>query len=135
MAKRTFNPWKVFDFSGIDGYPYKVPLHIHDWLSKFDESYEISAKRHLELIREVDKELSITHEDVCMRLLAMSFQGTTECWFLNLTTNSISGYSMFEQKFLEEWGNESNDMELLNQTSPSDPMAEIFTDINVFLIA
>ena len=38
---------------------------------------------------------------------------------------------MFEQKFLEEWGNESDDMELLNQTSPSsDPMAKIFTDIN-----
>ena len=104
-------------------------------MPKFNESYEIFAKGHLELIREVVKELSITHEDVCMRLLAMSFQGTTERWFLNLTTNSISGYSMFEQKFLEEWGNESNDMELLNQTSPSDPMAEIFTDINVFLIA
>ena len=61
----------------------------------------------------------------------MSFQGIVECWFLNLTTNSIFGYDMFEHKFLEEWGNESDDMELLNRTSPSfDPMAEIFTDIN-----
>ena len=66
-----------------------------------------------------------------MRLLAMSFQGTVKRWFLNLIANSISGYDMFDQKFLEEWGNESDDMELLNQTSPpSDPMAEIFTDIN-----
>ena len=95
------------------------------------EVIEISVKRHLELIREVVKELSITHEDVCMRLLAMSFQGTIECWFLNLMAYNIFGYNMFEHKFLEEWGNESDDMELLNQTSPpSDPMAEIFTDIN-----
>ena len=63
--------------------------------------------------------------------MAMSFPGTIERWFLNLTANSISRYGMFKQKFLEEWGNEYNDMELLNQTSPSsDPMAEIFTDIN-----
>ena len=69
---------KVFYFSGIDGYPHKVPLHIRESLPKFNESYEIFAKGHLELIREVVKELSITHDDVCMRLLAMLFQGTTE---------------------------------------------------------
>ena len=70
---------------------------------------------HLKIIREVVKELSITHEDVCMRLLAMSFQGTVECWFLNLTANSIFGYEMFEQKFLEEWGNEFDNMNILDQ--------------------
>ena len=78
MAKRTFDPLKVFDFFGIDVYPHKVPLHICDRLPKLDGSYEISAKRHLELIREFVKELSITHEDVCMRLLPISFQGKIE---------------------------------------------------------
>jgi hypothetical protein len=112
---RTFGRLKVFDFSKIVGYPHQFPHEARERFPKFDGSYETSAKRHLDLFKEVINELSITDEDVYMKLLASSLKERAELWFLNLKTNSIYGYDMFEQKFLEEWGSESDDIYSLNQ--------------------
>ena len=122
---RTFGRLKVLDFSKIVGYPHHIPHQARERLSKFDGSHEVSAKRHLELFREIIKDLSITHEDVCMKLLASSFKERAEIWFVNLKSNSISGYDMFEKSFLERWGSESDDTYFSNQNLPLfDPIVE-----------
>ena len=110
-------PYKPLDFTFLGGNPQNaLPPQPSKWLPKYNGDGVVTPSEH---INNFYNALTINqageHEDVCMKLLASTFEGKVAAWFNNLPDNSITGYDMLETKFKSHWEHKVDDRFLLNQ--------------------
>ena len=78
-----------FDFSQITGYPHDAPEKAKDKLTFFQGNNSISAKSHIKAFASL---LAIwaeqPHEDMKMKLFALSLEEDALDWFCELPNNS-----------------------------------------------
>ena len=58
---------------------------------------------------------NMDHEDIKMRLFALSFYGYVEQWFRSLPNLSIRTFHEFENLFLRKWEKKKNTLQLITQ--------------------
>jgi hypothetical protein len=61
------------------------------------------ADQHISHFVDHISDLNIVHEDIGMRMFAMSLMGEVKDWFILLGKGEISSFTDFSQGFLNQW--------------------------------
>ena len=96
------------DISQIAGQPHNLPDKAVDKLPIFTSTDAINASLHLRnLSRCISAFISDSahkHEDVYMKLFALSLDGDAGEWFNNLPNNSFATLATFKTTFTNKFG-------------------------------
>jgi hypothetical protein len=95
--------YKHLNLATIPGYPNAIPKESHKWLPKFTENNVITPEERLEAIGVAIKDNDVEHEDVAMKLLAMSLDEDARQWYKGLPDNHLTSYEAFAKLFKERW--------------------------------
>jgi hypothetical protein len=84
-------PWsnslyKPLNMATIPGHPNTMPKESHKWLPKFIGNNVVTPEEHLEAIGVAMEDNGIEHEDVVMKLPAMSLDEDAKKWYKGLLT-------------------------------------------------
>jgi hypothetical protein len=101
-------PWNFrvlyapLDFSNIPGYPNQS---IREWTSQIPCFYgdPLLANQHISCFFDYISDLNIVHEDIWMRIFAMSQMEEAKDWFRSLGKGEISSFTEFTQTFINHW--------------------------------
>ena len=109
--------YKPIDFSQIAGTPHDIPNHAIKKLPIFQGNNAITAKSH---IRMFDKHLvsycndaAHNHEDVKMKLFALSLEDDAAEWYSDLGDDSYKTLIEFLEGFNKKWGEKKEPRHLL----------------------
>ena len=91
-----------------------MPKESHKWLPKFTGNNVITPEDHIEAIGVAMKDNGIGHEDVAMKLLAMSLEEDVRKWYKGLPDNHLAYYDAFSKLFKEIWITNKDSGMLLN---------------------
>jgi hypothetical protein len=111
----TSNLFKPLNLATIVGYPNTMPKEIHKWLPKFVGNNVITPEDHLYAIGVELLNAGIEHEDVAMRLLAMSLTEDAQRWFRGLPDNHLASYDDFAKLLKSRWSTKKDSRMLLAQ--------------------
>jgi hypothetical protein len=75
----------------------------HKWLPKFIGNNVVTPEDHLQAIGVAMEDNGIEHEDVAMKLLAMSLEKYARKWYKGLPDNHLASYEAFAKLFKERW--------------------------------
>jgi hypothetical protein len=83
-----------FDFTNIQGYPHNIPKKAFDKIPTFQRNNVVYTRDHFGTFNNMILKTiwDNTHEDLRMRLLALSLENDVMDWFIHLPTNSISTF-------------------------------------------
>jgi hypothetical protein len=87
----------------IPGYPNNMPKESHKWFPKFTGKNVVTLEEHLDAIGVAMEDNGIEHEDVAMKLLAMSLDEYVKKWFKGLLDNHLQSYETFAKLFKGRW--------------------------------
>ena len=97
-----------FDFSAIAGYPHALPEKALEKLPTFQGNNAISAKTHLKAfslcINKWCNAAQHNHQDVKMKLFALSLEDEAFDWFSNLEDSKYPTLSSLVDHFMDKWG-------------------------------
>jgi len=77
--------------------------------------YRKTSYEHYQAIVDMEKQHNTIHEDVMLRLLAMSFFDKILDWYITLPTNSISTWAQLVEPLILKFNNVGNPYSLLSQ--------------------
>ena len=104
--------FKTLDFSQISGAPHAIPKDSIKKLPIFQGNNAITAKSQF---WKFEKHLvsdcidaSHYHDDVKMKLFALSLEDDVEEWYLDLDDDSYKTLSEFLEGFKKKWGKRKN---------------------------
>jgi len=93
------------DFSAIVGYPHDLPEKAIDKLPIFRGNNVVSARSHVRAFGTLlSRWARQPHEDMKMKLFALSLEGDAFDWFCDLLDNSYKTLKDLHEGFLEKWG-------------------------------
>lgn len=98
---------RQFDLEGFQLYPYPIDGSWRGLVPKFVWSNVIRAKDHLRSFNVLILDLDVPYEDLHMRLFMMSLTKEARDWFNSLATTFIDSLQIFQDIFLEQYGNQS----------------------------
>jgi hypothetical protein len=105
------------DFSAINGYPHALPEKATEKLPSFQGNNAISAKAHIKAfslcINKWCSGATHNHEDVKMKLFALSFEEDAYDWFSGLDDNKYATIKDLIEAFTERWGDKKEHRHLL----------------------
>ena len=97
-----------FDFSAIAGYPHALLEKALEKLPIFQGNNAISARTHLKAfslcINKWCNAARHNHQDVKMKLFALSLEDEAFDWFSNLEDNKYPTLSSLVDQFMDKWG-------------------------------
>lgn len=100
-----------FDFNAIVGYPHALPEKALEKLPTFLGNNAISAKTHLKAfslcINKWCNAAQHNHQDVKMKLFALSLEDEAFNWFSNLEDNKYPTLSSLVDQFMDKWGDKT----------------------------
>ena len=109
--------YKPLDFSQIASSPHYIPNDAIKKLPIFQGNNAITAKSHL---RKFEKHLvnycndaAHDHDDVKMKLFALSLEDDAKEWYLDLDDDSYKTLSEFLEGFKKKWGEKKEPRHLL----------------------
>ena len=111
------NFYKPLDFSQIAGAPHNLPNDAIKKLLRFDGNNATTAKTHLRnferhLVSYYDNVAS-NHEDIKMKLFALSLEDDAAEWYENLGNASYKTLNEFLVGFKKRWGEKKEPRHLL----------------------
>jgi hypothetical protein len=80
-----------------------MPKESHKWLSKFTGNNVVTPEEHLYAIGVALENEGVEHEDIAMKLLAMSLNEDAQRWFKGLPENHLASYEYFTKLFKRRW--------------------------------
>ena len=109
--------YKPLDFSQIAGTPHDIPNDAIKKFPLFQGNNSITAKSHL---WKFEKHLVIycndaahDHDNVKMKLFALSWEDDAEEWYFNLYDDSYKSLSEFLEVCKKKWGGKKEPIHLL----------------------
>ena len=100
--------FKPLNFAQIVGAPHAIPNDAINKLPIFQRNNAIIAKSHLQkfsrLLVGYCNEAAHDHDDVKMKLFALSLEEDAGDWYLDLDDNSYKTLDDFQTGFKEKWG-------------------------------
>jgi hypothetical protein len=88
-----------------------MPKESHKWLPKFTGNDVVTPEDHLYAIGVALLNEGVEHEDVVMRLLAMSLTEDAQRWFRGLPDNHLASYDDFAKLLKSRWSTKKDNME------------------------
>jgi hypothetical protein len=105
------------DFSAINGYPHALPEKAIEKLPSFQGNNVVSAKSHLKsfssCINKWCSGATHNHQDVKMKLFALSLEEDAFDWFSRLDDNKYATIKDLIEAFTERWGDKKEHRHLL----------------------
>ena len=107
--------FKPLDYFAIIGQPHNIPDKAIEKVPSFYGNNVISTKSHLLAFTQCYNKWchNVNHEDVKMRLFALSLEADVFEWFTSLEDNSIKTFKEFETAFNKIWGDKKEKINLL----------------------
>ena len=100
--------FKPLDLSQIAGAPHAIPNDAIKKLPTFEANNTITAKSHLKkferLLVRYCNDAAHDHDDVKMKLFALSLEEDVGEWYLDLADNSYKTLKEFLDGFRKKWG-------------------------------
>ena len=100
--------FKHLDFFQVAGAPHAIPKHAIKKLPIFQGNNAITAKSHLQKFEKClvsyCNDAAHDHDDVKMKLFALSLEDDVEEWYLDLDDDSYKTLSEFQDGFRNKWG-------------------------------
>ena len=97
-----------FDFNAIAGYPHALLEKALEKFPSFQGNNAISVKTHIKVFSLcINKWCNATqhnHQDVKMKLFALSLEDEAFDWFSNLDDNKFSTLSSLIDELMDKWG-------------------------------
>ena len=97
-----------FDFTAIVGYPHALSEKALEKLPTFQGNNAISAKTHVKdfslCINKWCNATQHNHQDVKMKLFALSLEEEAFDWFSNLYDNKFPTLNSLIDEFMDKWG-------------------------------
>jgi hypothetical protein len=107
------NIFKPLNLASIVGYPNTMPKETHKWFPKFTGNNVVTLEDHLYAIGVALLNEGVEHEDVVMRLLAMSLDEDDQGWFRGLPDNHLASYDDFAKSLTSRWSTKKDNKMLL----------------------
>ncbi|CAA3004356.1 Hypothetical predicted protein, partial [Olea europaea subsp. europaea] len=76
----------------------------HKYMHKFIRTEGVTSEEHFESFYSYADNLSISEDDVWMRVYVQSLDGEVGKWFTELTARSIADIEALYDEFLKHWG-------------------------------
>jgi hypothetical protein len=95
-----YNP---LNMATISRYPNKLLKESHKWFPKFIGNNIFAPKYNIESIGVTMEDNGIEHEDVVMKLLAMSLDKDAKKWFKEFLENQFQSYEASTKLFKGRW--------------------------------
>ena len=109
--------FKPLDFSQIVGDPHAIPNDAIKKLPIFHGNNAITAKSHLQKFEKhlvsYCNDATHDHDDVKMKLFALSLEDDVGEWYLDLDDDSYKTLSEFQNGFRKKWGEKKEPIHLL----------------------
>ena len=100
--------FKPLDFTQIAGYPHTLPDKAIEKLPTFQGNNVVTVENHIGKISKCYlswvRDPTQTHDDVYMKLFALSLEEDACEWYLDLDDNSYANYVGFLKGFKKRWG-------------------------------
>lgn len=100
--------YKPLNLASIPGYPNVMPKESHKWLPKFTGNNVVTPEEYIYAIDMALENEGVEHEDIAMKLLAMSLNEDAQRWFKSLPDNHLASYEDFAKFFKSRWKTKKN---------------------------
>jgi hypothetical protein len=87
--------YKPLNFQNIVGQPHEMPKDIAKWLPKFSGNNVVTVEEHIDQLIHAFEIMYVEHDDVSMKLFAISLEGPAKNWYLAIVDNTITSYTDF----------------------------------------
>jgi hypothetical protein len=105
-----FSTYDPLSFVAFPDYPHDLPAGKYlKRFPRFTGKLGVSTEDHLDEFFRVMEDFDVEHEDVVMRMFVPTLK-EAQAWNKSLPKASIDGWDSFQEKFIERWSDQQDNL-------------------------